>query len=119
MSCGRRRAPVRNCINMAQALNRRKSKPGSYTSSKCIKCGKSFPNTADPMVPVSFFNVLYSTIFMKNKYKLNNLPSRKRALFDRYCNQYAYLFLCSSCIGSVKEVQDRIYRIYVSEKKIS
>jgi len=119
MGCNRRRSPVKNQINMGQILNKRAmSKPGSYNSSVCIKCGNKFPNTADSMVPISFFNVLYSTIFMRNKYNLKNLPSRKKALFDRYCRQYAYLFLCASYINSIAEVQDRIYRIYVAEKKI-
>lgn len=83
----------------------------------CYACGQRYVDASDPIVIISFFNVLSSTIFLRDKYNLSNLPKDKRAQFIRYCGQYSRLFVCPSCDKRTKEIQDKIYQAYRNKKR--
>ena len=99
------------------AINRKKASTGNGPD-VCISCGAKYSSRLDAVVSISFFNVLYSTIFMRNKYNLSNLPAAKVSQFRRYCNQYASLFVCPSCEPSIGKIYGKIYKAYKTQKKI-
>lgn len=83
----------------------------------CLFCGQSYHNEADPIAFISFCNVLRSTIFMRDRYTLDNLPHDKRSQFQRYCGRYSRLFVCSTCDSKITSVYDQVYRIYKRKKR--
>jgi hypothetical protein len=110
-----RRAAAKQKIKSAFPRKRAKAVSGDKV---CIRCGKRYAFTLDPIVEISFFNVLSSAIFMRGKYNLNNIGKQKLAVFTRYCRQYASLFLCPACEKYVAEFHQKIYAIYRERKKL-
>lgn len=120
MACGRR-IQAKNRLYNSGALSRRGHKniaAAGGNVKKCLVCGKKYNDMLDKMMLISFFNILYSTIFMRSKYNPNNLPKDKMVLFTRYCKQYSGLFVCSACENRIGEAHAKIYKAYRNYKNL-
>jgi len=100
------------------AINKKNKTATNKGPDICISCGAKYSSRLDAIVSISFYNVLYSTIFMRNKYNLSNLPAVKVSQFRRYCNQYASLFVCPTCESQIGKVYGKIYKAYKVQKKV-